>query len=203
MTKLGLRNIRVKDVFIVLLILGVTFGYYLDSYIPEGVTKLDLYFFELGSFGFFDIGNLIYYSKMKFLIIIFSITWYLTCKHWWKSAILVIIAIEIFKFINSLNENQNDIDEVDYLTSLPITIPIIILLILVSKKLNYYNLVEEIGFEIDNEIDFVFFEIKSKRESELKILEQKFIQAKLSKADGNKDKYLADLINIRNEFYKF
>ena len=100
MEKLGLQNITIKDVLISTLILFVTFGYYFDRYIPEGITEVNFLGITIGSYGFDGIAHMFYFTKMKFLIIAFSAIWYFTCSHWWKSAILVITTIELLKLFS-------------------------------------------------------------------------------------------------------
>ena len=154
--------------------------------------------FEIGSFGFLDIQVLVYYSKMKLLILFFAITWYLTCKHWWKSAILVIVTIELLKLISAFNANSEGMDEIDFVVSLPITFPIILLLFLVSRKINTYSLSKDLRSEIDIEIDDVFFELHNIDKIQLDSLKEKFLEVKKEK---NVKTYLKDLILIRDKFY--
>lgn len=201
MIKEFIYSVKRKDIIISLLILGVTFGYYLANWIPEGITSFKIWIFEIDTYGFTDIAQLAYYLKMKFLILFMAILWYLTCQHWWKSAILVIITIELFKLISSLSNEKAPMDEIDYVTSLPITLPIILLLVLISYKLNSYNLAKEVRSQIDNEIDNVFFEMNSKKNTEFITLKQNFSKIKAKKNKKNSLKYLDDLIALRNKFY--
>lgn len=202
MTKHLFYNITIKDVLISLLILGVTFGYYLIDYIPEGRQTIDLYFFEIGTFGFNDILQLANYAKMKFLIIILCVIWYFTCQHWWKFGILIIIVIELSKLISTLISKYHSTDEIDYLVSLPFTIPIIMLLIFLSFKLNSYNLNMEIRSKIDEEIGNVLIEINSKSKIEIYELKNRFLKLKQMKSKMDSIMYLKKLIEIRNSLCK-
>jgi hypothetical protein len=184
-------KIKWKDVVIVLLILGVTFGYYLDKNNFSDSRNLD----------FYEIESLVYYAKMKLLIIIFSLIWYFTCKHWWRSCILVILTIELLKFVSIFNTDQEQFDEIEFYTSLPITIPIVIVIFLVSKKINKYNLAKELRLELDMEIDKLFFELYQNKKSKISELNSKFNQIKMSQLESNNIDYLKNLISIRDEFY--
>ncbi|WP_460218929.1 hypothetical protein [Psychroserpens sp. MEBiC05023] len=188
------KTINWKDVLIVLLILGLTFGYFLDSHFLKA---------NVQTIGFYDVMGLIYYAKMKLLIIGFSLIWFLTCKHWWRLSILVLIFIELLKLISVFNNKQTTFDEIEFSTSLPITLPIIILLFYLSKKLRQFNLSNQIRTDIDQEIDEIFFSLNLKNDNDIKSLNNQFksIQEnELIKNDPNL--YLNSLIELRNEFYK-
>jgi hypothetical protein len=197
-----LKNIKRSDIIVTTLILFITYFYFMLSDIEEGIEKIDLYFFEIGSFGFPDFAHLIYYAKMKLLIICFALIWYFTCKHWWKSVILVVIAIELSKLITALFNNEYGIDEIDYITSLPITLPIILSLVIISNKINKFNLSLDLRSKIDDEIDVVFFDLYEQKNNDLLKLEDRYNDIKNNKSTYNAQIYLEKLIMIRKEFYK-
>ena len=68
-----MKDFKFKDILISILIVSVTLLYFSDKYlIPEGLETVSILGFEIGSFGFeFDIQYLVYYSKMKFLVLFF------------------------------------------------------------------------------------------------------------------------------------
>jgi hypothetical protein len=203
MEKLGLQNITIKDVLISTLILFVTFGCYLDRYIPEGITEVNFLGITIGSYGFQYVSDMIYFVKMKLLIITFSLTWYFTSKHWWKSAILVIIIIELLKLFSALNSNQRYVDEIEYMRSLPLTIPVIILITFISKKVNDYNLANNLRIELDNKINKIFFELNEESISQVTDLKTSFIKIKnTEKINEDELMYLKKLIEMRDDFYK-
>ncbi|MEY8848969.1 hypothetical protein AB9K26_09145 [Psychroserpens sp. XS_ASV72] len=164
----------------------------------ESISFLGL---EINDYGFPDLIHLVYFLKMKILIIIFSIIWYLSCNYWWKASILVIITIELFKFITSLNSNLFYFDEIDFLVSLPFTIPIILLLFLFSAKINIYRKSNKLRYVIDNEIDEVFARLSRLDKNKLETFKAKFKELKNNKNKLNNDVYLKKLIEIRNSFY--
>ncbi|OUS02939.1 hypothetical protein A9Q86_02510 [Flavobacteriales bacterium 33_180_T64] len=197
-----MKNRKRKDIIIVLLILSATFGYFLDRNIVEGITEIDLLFFKIGSFGFDNIKELIQYTKMKVLIIILSLIWYFTCRYWWKSSILVIVTIELLKLMSVFYSEQVSLDEIEYAISLPLTIPIILLLIFISYKLNDYYLAREIHSNIDKEIDIIFFEINQDKKNEINLLKEKILKTKKANLNRFDENYLKEMIVIRDEFYK-
>jgi hypothetical protein len=195
-----LEYLKRKDIISISLIIGSTVLYCILSYIPRDFITIDLYFFKIGTFGFPDIAHLGGFLKMKILILSFSLIWYFTCIHWWRSAILVIIAIELAKLVSALNSAHIVLDEIDYITSLPITITIII--IFISIKLNTYNLSIDLRTQVDNEIDVVFNELEFIKTDDLLLLKERYDVLKTFKHDLNEKEYLKQLIAIRDQFYK-
>ena len=203
MNKFSFQNIRVKDVLISVLILVVTFGYFFDDYISEGITEINILGITISSFGFVDISDMIYFTKMKFIIIFFSIIWYFTCRHWWKSAILAIITIELLKLFSALNSNQSHVDEIEFYSSLPLTVPIILIIIFIAKRINDYNLNENLRYELDNNINEIFFELHKEKKEDVKNLKKCFVELKETKKTAKDEyDYLGDLIEMRDNFYK-
>jgi len=196
------KYLNIRDVISIMLIIFSTLLYFVFNEIPEGFKTIDLCFFEIGSFAFPDIAQLIQYLKMKFLILIFALIWYFSCKHCWESAILVIIAIELSKVITALNSTNYALDEIDYIISLPITIPIIIILAFISKKLNAYNLTLNLRSTLDDEIDTVFHELNGKSTDGLMQLKQDLNEAKKTKSNVDAEVQLKKLIAIRDQYYK-
>ncbi|WP_298901871.1 hypothetical protein [uncultured Psychroserpens sp.] len=186
-------NIKIKDVLIIVFILSATFGYYIDRI-----------FFKvnLEETPFYDILVLVYYSKMKVLIIIFCLIWFFTSKHWWKSSILIILSIELLKLISVFNPNQKYIDEIEFYTSLPITIPVILLLLYLSYKVNEFNLAKKVRNRIDKNIDEVFFELYQDKNKELNDLNKEYNKFKTNSSKSNKIDYIKELILIRDKFYE-
>lgn len=197
-----MKDFKLNDVLISILIISITLLYFLDKYfIPQGIETITIYGFEIGSFGFSNINDLLYFSKMKFLILILAIIWYLTCQHWWKHSILIIIFIELFKLISIFNPNQLKIDEIEYFSSLPLTIPIILALILLSNKLNTFNKYTQLILLIDEEINNELLKIEIKNEKNLVEIKSSFLELKAIKGVINKVEYLKELKQIRDQFY--
>lgn len=203
MKKFGLQDFTVKDVLISILIVLVTCGYYFDNNVRKGITEVNLLGITIHSFEFDDIASFIYFTKMKILIIMFSIIWFFTCRHWWRSSILVITTIELMKLVSILNFNQEYIDEIEFYTSLPITIPIVLLIIFISKRINAFNLSRNLRSDIDNKINDIFFKLNEEKKSEVENLKNSFINLKMKeKISDDEFGYLNELIEMRNNFYK-
>lgn len=198
-----MKHFKIKDYLISLLIISVTLLYFYVTYIvPKDLKTINVFGFEIGSFGFHRVYELIHFSKMKLLIIIFAIVWYITCKHWWRSAILVIIFIELLKLFSVFNTELEVFDEIEYYLSLPITIPIILILILISNKLNKSNVLMEIRLNLDREIDKEIYKLGVYDKMEIRELEYCLKNLIKKKHTMPKDKYKSELLLLRDKFYK-
>jgi len=192
-----------KDYLISIMIVTVTLLYFYITYIvPKDLKAINVFGFEIGSFGFTNIWDLVYFSKMKFLILAFAIIWYLTCKHWWKHSILIIICIELFKIFSIFNVNSSTMDEIEYYSSLPITIPIIFLLIFLSRKFNSYNKYYNLILLIDNEINSEISELDKSKVNEIEKIKSVFLKIKSHKNSLSKKDYLKKMKQLRNQFYE-
>ena len=138
-------------------------------------------------------------SKMKVLIIFFSMIWFLSCKHWWRFSILVIIFIELLKLFSVFNSNQKSYDEIEFYMSLPITLPIIILLILLSNKINSLNTIKKIQIKINEEINNEITALNSKSQKQIYELKSEFKTLLENKNAINETDYLEQLILIREK----
>ncbi|WP_456440967.1 hypothetical protein [Psychroserpens sp.] len=197
-----MKDFKLRDILISILIVSVTLLYFLDTYImPQDLKTIDIMGFEIGSFGFNTIFSLVHYSKMKLLILSFATIWYFTCKHWYKPSILVIIFIELLKITTMLNPNRTNFDEIEYYLSLPITIPIIIILILISNKIDSLNTYKKIQFKIDDEINNELLILNANNQKEINDLESKFKILIKQKKEMDNDEYLSQLILIREKIF--
>ncbi|WP_323788859.1 hypothetical protein [Psychroserpens sp.] len=197
-----MKDFKLNDVLISILIISITLLYFLDKYfIPQGIETITIYGFEIGSFGFLDIGSFVNFLKTKILIILFGTIWFLTCRHWWKPAILILITIEFTKLIVTFNSSIEHIDAIDYLISLPITVPFILVLLYISNKLNSYNLKKELRTKVDNEIDEVFFQLQEVKINEFEKLKSALDEIKKEKSIIDTKEYLEKIILLRDKFY--
>ena len=106
----------------------------------------------------------------KLLLIISLSVWFITCKHWWRYVILVPLIIELFKLSSIYNDNTIVIDEIEYLYSLPITIPVIVFVIILSNKVGYFSKHHDLSNEINREIESLLKELEPNNKKHLIML---------------------------------
>lgn len=128
--------------------------FYLYRFAPADTDIWETKWFVLGSGGFSSVQIFIHQLFTKITFVIITSIWYLTCKHWWKHAILVPLTMFLFQLSGTINYSLLYIDEYEFFDSLPIIIPLIALHIYFSKRLNRLtkiaDLKDEIEFELKN-----------------------------------------------------
>lgn len=184
-------DLNIKKVFTISIIVILPFLFYLMKLIPKEVLSVEVYGYE------FVMSNVLWYLILKFNLIALLTIWYKTCKNWWKMAILIPITIEVFKLISFFNFNRAKFDENDFLTSLPITFPLLIILWLIAKKLKSYLLTEKLRNDLNFEIEEVFSELQKNLNQSKQIDE--FVELKDNKNKFSKKEYLLKLIELRNK----
>ncbi len=98
-----------------------------------------------------------------------------------------------------LNDELHYIDEYEYIYSLPLTIPILLLLLFLSKKLNYYSLSKSLNNELNDEIDQLFNELSNFKSEDFKVVKKELKALRHSKKNLDKEDYLKKLIVLRDK----
>lgn len=131
--------------------------FYAYRYCPADLEVWETKYFTIGAGGFLTVQGFVYALAGKSILVMTLSMWFLTCKHWWRYALLVPFSVYLFQFVSVLNQQQERMDEFDYIQSLPITLPILIIHILAAKNINYFkgklDLKDEIDAELENLIN--------------------------------------------------
>lgn len=191
------RKVFMKDVIIAIIIVALPFLFYLYNLVPsESIWTTRL--FTIDSSYYDDVSVFAWTLMTKLMTFGFLSIWYITCKHWWRNAILIPIVIEIYKILVILDDEIQFLDNNEFIMSIPVTLPIIILLVYLSKKLNYFSLSKSLGNQLDDEIDNMIQELAVVRYKEYSLIKEKFELLKSQKQDLNKIEYLKKLIALKN-----
>lgn len=142
-----------------------------------------------------DIQYYIWIILLKVILIVYLLIWFFHSLNWWRYAILVPLTIELIKLSSFFLIDVDYYDEIDYLYSLPITLPIIIIFMIICHRTNksfFY-------YEIDNEVNEIFFELSGNFNYEEVHNEYKTL--KKTKKSSNDEAYLQQLFEIKNKIY--
>ncbi|NER15609.1 hypothetical protein [Spongiivirga citrea] len=174
----------------------ITYSYLL---IPEGTSQIDLFFFNLHSGSFLSVDVLIWYVLSKLIPFLLLSIWFISSNDWWKYAVLIPSTIYLFQFRSGML-SRSRVDEYEFIQSLPITIPIILLLIWLSRKMNYVSLTKDLILEIEKEINRTLDQLANQeREKEKRSFTEKLAHLKATKSQYTKDEYLLQMVKLRNE----
>lgn len=154
------RQTAKKPRFIIGVIIGIFLSvtpliFYAYRLIPETTESISFLGFTIKAGAYGNINYYAYYFLTKMVFFSSFAIWFVTCRHWWRFALLVPLAMLVFQIVGIVNTSIDYIDEFDFWYSLPIVIPVLVLLIFISKKMNFYvqslDLLDEINQEIKKE----------------------------------------------------
>ncbi len=195
----NIKELKTKDVIIALLILVLPFLFYLYKLAPNtAVWETELFTFNSGGWG--NVYLYLWLTLTRLLLVFILSIWFITCKHWWRYVILVPLIIELFKFISVFNNNVSVIDEIEYIYSLPFTIPIIAFVLFISKKINYYSKYLDLNNEMNAEIESLLNELEINNDKN-GIIEE-FRQLKENKSSLSMEDYKNKLLQLRKHLTK-
>ena len=194
------RKVFKKDLLIVFIIIALPFLFYLYLLVPMS-KKWNIIFFNV-EFNYFDDAQTFVWTLLtKILTFLILCLWFLTCKHWWRYAIIVPITIECYKIFEVINSDFEYFDN-KFLISIPFTLPIILLLLYLANKLNYYSQSINTSAELDEEINELLYELSIFKEENFKSLKENLKKLRVQKEVMNSEDYLKKLIALRDNITK-
>lgn len=190
-----------KDLFILLLIIITPFLFFLYTIAPEDVTEWKTRFFHINlSKTGDDVNATLWYFSYKLLIVFVFILWFITCKHWWRYVLLVPLFVELHKISRAYYELNYGIGNYNFYYSFILSVPLIILLFILSKKLNYYSLSKSINKQIDEEIYVLMNQVSNYKTVDYKEFKARLISLRKRKGNLDKKEYLIQLIKLRDDY---
>lgn len=190
------KDLKTTDIIIALLIIALPFLFYTYKLVPD-YSIWESQFFTINSGNWESVQYFFWILNIKLLIIFSLIIWYFTCKHWWKNVILIPFIIELFKLRSIFDESVEYIDEIEFFHSLPITIPIILFIIYLSKKIGYYSYYSDLHNEINQEIEIIIEELNIIEHHDIFFIKNEFEKIKNEKSIINMDEYQDKLLRLR------
>lgn len=196
-----IKKLNTRDVIIPLMIIALPFLFYSYLLVPK-VKTWNTILFTVNSNDYIDVHVLIWLINTKLLLIIGLLIWFVTGKRWWKNAILIPLIIELFKLFSVISANKFYVDNDEFIRSLPLTIPIIIMLYYIFSKMHFYTCQKKLRAEINFEIDDLIKELFKDKKEELSEIDLIFKEAKRKKNEISNEEYLSLLISIRNKIFE-
>ncbi len=188
------NKIELVDIIVIVLIALSPYIFYVQYLLPD--SELKRFIIEYGN----DLDTVLWFCAIKIHLIVLLLIWYFTCKHWWRISILIPLILEIFKLIGLFNTNVDTFDEVDFIISFPVTIPIIFLVFFLLNKLRLYSKSRILIDELNEEIESVFSQVSSNNQSIIGRIEKDFLILKENRKQYSKEDYLNKLLKLHNRF---
>lgn len=147
-----------RGVAISLFFIATPFIFYLYRLAPQTSKVWETEYFTITSGGWGSVQTFIYHAWIKIIAAIGFSIWFFTCKHWWRYSLLVPFTMYLYQFSGVINHKIQYFDDYEFILSLPLVLPIVLIHIVVAYRLrnkkdslDLVNLLEKVDQVIENE----------------------------------------------------
>ncbi|MFP2994552.1 hypothetical protein ABN763_01520 [Spongiivirga sp. MCCC 1A20706] len=189
-----------RNLIVVLILVSIPFVLWFYKLAPIGDRNWGPSFLVSVAKSYPDVYGFLWYAVNKVAPILVLATWFFTSNKWWKNVILIPLAMYIFQLVSILSENVDLVDEYEYWKPLPIAVPIIILIVIISRKLKYFSLTKDLIVELEKEINHTLDQITNQEiAAQKQSFQDRLAALKEKKSTLTKDEYLLQMVKLRNE----
>jgi hypothetical protein len=143
----------------------IPYAFYLYNYFPDEKIY-ETRFFTLESISYGSVRTFIWLLLSKAVPLSLLLIWFTTCKHWWYYSIAVPISVYVFQLISLIREDGGNVDEYEFIYSLPFTIIILGILFFIRSRISTYLKAVDLKKQVDDKMN----EAIKKREEKIKDL---------------------------------
>jgi hypothetical protein len=136
-----LKNKNYLDAIFGFLIITSSLGYMLSFLKLMQKPSIDFVLFKISAVGFNDVGVLLWYLSIKFLLIMPLLYWFITETKWWKYALLSPILIFSMQLYNTFTTGDAGVDEIEVFQTLHFTIPLLIILLILARAVEKQEII--------------------------------------------------------------
>ena len=140
----------VIGVLLTIILTATPFLFYIYQFAPADSTQWETSFGTITASGFNSVQSFMHALFTKATFVLLLGIWFLTARNWWKYAILIPLTMFLFQLFGVLNVELEYIDEYDFWYSLPIILPILLFLILISFRLSK---MQDVSASLREEVD--------------------------------------------------
>jgi hypothetical protein len=116
-----------KGVSSIVLVLSIVL--LVQLWIPAKQTQYEFLGLNISSFGFFDFKTFFYYASNKSILFALGLLWFVTCRYWWRWAILSPVLFYLYQFWE-IFQPVKDINSTGNLNILPLVFLTVLVVIL-------------------------------------------------------------------------
>ena len=140
---------------IIAFMLFIPYAFYVYNYFPDEFTY-ETRFFTFTSNYYESVRYFMHNLLSKLIPLTLLLIWFTTCKHWWYYSIAIPISVYIFQLGGVINDDVKFNDEYEFIYSLPITLVIIAILILLRSKISVFLKAKDIKKQMDEQMSKPF-----------------------------------------------
>jgi hypothetical protein len=195
MNKVKSKSKKGVDLVLILLIILMTFMWYLPYQLPKETMKLNIMNFTIDSNGFADIPTFLWFVTRKLVVVIFLSIWFITSEHWWKYAIFSPMIIFSYQFWEAF-QDVKVLEAMGNLKVFPLVLLNILLVAGISKWVKYRTDLLLIYDVICKEVEDLMEELKGEHLDEIAV---KYKEIKERYQDNDVDHYKSKLKALEQE----
>lgn len=139
---------------IMVLIIISPYLLYVSESIPSDITELDTIFGVIKGGYYNYVQTYVYFIFAKFVPFFLLSILFITNKNWWAPAILIPISVYLFQLISVINDSREFIDDIEFIYTTPILVPILVILFFIRSKISIYiqaiDLKKEMDLKMEN-----------------------------------------------------
>jgi hypothetical protein len=139
--------------------------------------------------------------SIKLVYIITYIIWFSTCQYWWKNVILVPLIYFLAQLFVVFDDELNFVDKNEIFVGFLISLPIIFVIFVVTKKMGYFSKSKSLNNELDFEINEIMEELSKFKIEDYKNIKLEFNNLKKNKDSLVREVYLSKLIILREQLH--
>jgi len=145
------NSLLIGTIIITLIVISPYLLYISESISPD-IKQIETIFGTIKSGYFPSIQVYVYWISAKFVPFFLLTILYVTNKSWWAPAILVPITVYLFQLISVVNDNAEVFDELEFIYTTPILIPVLATLYFIKTKIEIYIEAIDLKKEMDTKM---------------------------------------------------
>ena len=188
-----------KDLVIIIGLIFLPSLFYLYHVIPPNIKTYDFILFKLNSNYYESLQVWFWVILIKLVFIITYIIWFSTCRYWWRNVLLVPLMYFIAQLFGVLNTELRFADKNDIFVGFLISLPIVFMIFIITKKMGYYSKSKSLNDALDSEINAVMEELSNIKFDDYKNIKFEFDSLFNKKHLLDREVYLSKLIMLREQ----
>lgn len=153
--KINKKKHLLSGSILIILIIVSPYFLFLNELIDPNIKQIETIFGVIKSGYYSSIQVYIYWVMAKFVPLLLLSILFLTNKNWWAPAILVPISVYLFQLVSIVNDSAEYFDEIEFIYTLPILVPVVVVLIFIRHKISIYIQATDLKKEMDDKMDTV------------------------------------------------
>jgi len=146
------KSLLSGSILIIVIIVSPYFLFLNESIDPE-LKEINTIFGVITGGYYETIQVYVYWITAKFVPLFLLSILFLTNKNWWAPAILVPISVYLFQLVSVLNDSVEYFDEIEFIYTLPILVPVAVGLFFIRHKISIYIKATDLKKEMDIKMD--------------------------------------------------